>query len=92
MGESSVWYRDWELPTVSFHSTGRDKSITHAISHGSAGGLYSHTAAKILFLRIFRQRDLRHVHSHTLLGWSVWFALCFAAIAIAYVLAIAGEL
>jgi hypothetical protein len=52
-----------------------------------AGGLYSHTAAKLLFIRFFR--NSRHLHTHTVLGWAVWTFLCFVAVAIAFVLAIA---
>jgi hypothetical protein len=44
-----------------------------------------------VFLRIFRRQHLHHVHQHTVLGWTVWIALCFVAIAVACVLAIAGE-
>lgn len=51
-----------------------------------AGSLYSHTAAKLLFLRFFRHS--RHLHSHTLLGWSTWFLLVFIMNAAAFVLAI----
>lgn len=40
-----------------------------------AGSLYSHTAAKLLFVRFFRKS--RHLYSHTLLGWSVWILLVF---------------
>jgi len=50
-----------------------------------SGGLYAHTAAKLLFVRLFRHS--RHLYSHTLLGWSVWVVLCFASTAIAFVLA-----
>ncbi|KAJ7102194.1 amino acid transporter [Mycena belliarum] len=52
-----------------------------------AGGLYSHTAAKIIFVRWFR--NTKHMYTHTVLGWIVWVALCFAAVAIASILAIA---
>ncbi|KAF8078414.1 transmembrane amino acid transporter protein-domain-containing protein [Lyophyllum atratum] len=52
-----------------------------------AGGLYSHTAAKLLFVRFFRHS--RHLYKHTPLGWFVWVMLCFAAVAIAFVFAIA---
>ncbi|RDB29150.1 N amino acid transport system protein [Hypsizygus marmoreus] len=52
-----------------------------------AGGLYSHTAAKLLFVRFFRHS--RHMYTHTVLGWSVWFTFCLASVAIAFVLAIA---
>ncbi|KAI0082189.1 amino acid transporter [Panus rudis PR-1116 ss-1] len=50
-----------------------------------AGALYAHTAAKLVFLRLFRHT--RHLHSHTVLGWSTWVFLCFAAVAIAFVFA-----
>ncbi|KAG1784603.1 uncharacterized protein HD556DRAFT_1251096, partial [Suillus plorans] len=50
-------------------------------------GLYTHTATKLVFVRIFRHSE--HVHSHTLLGWTVWTLLCFAGSAITAILAIA---
>lgn len=40
-----------------------------------AGSLYSHTAAKLLFVRFFKKS--RHLYSNTLLGWSVWIFLVF---------------
>ncbi|KAJ7919166.1 transmembrane amino acid transporter protein-domain-containing protein [Mycena leptocephala] len=52
-----------------------------------AGGLYSHTAAKIIFVRYFRHT--KHMYNHTILGWVVWVALCVAAVAVAFILAIA---
>ncbi|EIN13531.1 hypothetical protein PUNSTDRAFT_140049 [Punctularia strigosozonata HHB-11173 SS5] len=52
-----------------------------------ASGLYAHTAAKLLFIRFFR--NSKHLHTHTVLGWTVWTFLCFIAVAIAFVLAIA---
>ncbi|THH21467.1 hypothetical protein EW146_g75 [Bondarzewia mesenterica] len=52
-----------------------------------AGALYSHTAAKLVFIRFFRHS--RHVYSHTFLGWFVWISLCFAVVAVAFILAIA---
>ncbi|KAF8898522.1 transmembrane amino acid transporter protein-domain-containing protein [Infundibulicybe gibba] len=52
-----------------------------------AGGLYSHTAAKLVFIRFFRHS--RHMYTHTVLGWSIWIGLCIAAVAIAFVLAVA---
>ncbi|CAN8104116.1 unnamed protein product [Discula destructiva] len=51
-----------------------------------AGSLYSHTAAKLVFVRLFRRS--RHLHSHTVLGWAVWVALVLLATAAAFVLAI----
>ncbi|KAI0932395.1 hypothetical protein AcV5_004366 [Taiwanofungus camphoratus] len=50
-----------------------------------SGALYAHTAAKLVFVRIFRRS--RHLYSHTFLGWSVWLLLCFVSTAIAFVLA-----
>jgi amino acid permease len=52
-----------------------------------AGSIYSHTAAKLIFTRIFRQS--RHLYSHTVSGWSVWTALVFICNALAFVLAVA---
>jgi len=51
-----------------------------------AGSLYSHTAAKLLFVRFFRKS--KHLHSHTFLGWSTWILLVFLMNAGAFVLAI----
>ncbi|MCJ1382431.1 hypothetical protein MMC17_005544 [Xylographa soralifera] len=51
-----------------------------------AGSLYSHTAAKLLFVRFFRKSV--HLHSHTVLGWSVWVVLIFVMNAAAFVLAV----
>lgn len=52
-----------------------------------SGALYSHTAAKLVFVRLFRRS--RHLYTHTWLGWSVWTFLCFAATALAFVFAAA---
>ncbi|KAJ7211091.1 transmembrane amino acid transporter protein-domain-containing protein [Mycena rebaudengoi] len=52
-----------------------------------AAGLYSHTAAKIVFVRYFRHT--KHMYKHTVRGWAVWAALCFTFTAIAFVFAIA---
>lgn len=51
-----------------------------------AGALYSHTAAKLVFVRMFRRS--RHLHEHTVLGWSVWLFLVLLANAAAFVLAV----
>jgi len=51
-----------------------------------AGSLYSHTAAKLLFVRFFRKS--KHLHSHTVKGWSVWIALIVIMNAAAFVLAV----
>ena len=51
-----------------------------------AGSLYSHTAAKLLFVRFFRKS--RHLYTNTILGWSVWIFLVFLMNAAAFVLAV----
>lgn len=50
-----------------------------------AGSLYSHTAAKLIFVRLFRHNH--HIHSHTITGWSVWVILILIANAAAFVFA-----
>jgi amino acid permease len=52
-----------------------------------SSGLYTHTAAKLVFVRIFRHSE--HIYSHTLLGWTVWTLLCFSGVALAVILAVA---
>ncbi|KII93344.1 hypothetical protein PLICRDRAFT_100422 [Plicaturopsis crispa FD-325 SS-3] len=52
-----------------------------------AGGLCTHTAAKLIFIRFFRHS--RHVYGHTVLGWTVWTFLCLASAIVACILAIA---
>ena len=51
-----------------------------------SGSLYSHTAAKLIFVRMFR--NSRHLHSHTLLGWSTWIFLITLMNGAAFVLAV----
>lgn len=51
-----------------------------------AGSLYSHTAAKVIFVRLFRHSE--HLYSHTALGWGVWLALVVFANGLAFLLAI----
>ncbi|KAF8559273.1 amino acid transporter [Imleria badia] len=51
------------------------------------GGLYIHTVAKVIFVRLFRHS--LHVHSHTALGWTVWTLLCIVGVVIGVLLAIA---
>ncbi|KAK8162337.1 transmembrane amino acid transporter [Phyllosticta citrichinensis] len=51
-----------------------------------AGALYSHTASKLFFVRLFRKS--RHLHSHTVRGWAVWTALIVASNGAAFVLAV----
>ncbi|KJA27230.1 hypothetical protein HYPSUDRAFT_131790 [Hypholoma sublateritium FD-334 SS-4] len=51
------------------------------------GGLYAHTAAKLIFVRVFRHT--RHIYTHTLLGWTVWAVLCFAAVGLAFLFVVA---
>ncbi len=51
-----------------------------------AGALYSHTASKLFFVRFFR--NSRHLHEHTVMGWSVWTLLIVATNGAAFVLAV----
>jgi hypothetical protein len=51
-----------------------------------AGSLYAHTASKLCFVRLFR--NSRHLHSHTVVGWSTWAALVVVFNAAAFVLAV----
>jgi hypothetical protein len=51
-----------------------------------AGGLYAHTAAKLIFVRLFRRS--RHLHSHTVIGWATWTFLILLVNAAAFVLAV----
>ena len=51
-----------------------------------AGALYNHTAAKIIFIRIFRGSP--HLHEHTIIGWACWTGLVVLATGAAFVLAI----
>jgi hypothetical protein len=51
-----------------------------------AGSLYSHTAAKLFFIRMFRRT--RHLHQHTVLGWGTWTVLIVLANGAAFVLAV----
>ncbi|KAI2602446.1 transmembrane amino acid transporter protein-domain-containing protein [Hypoxylon sp. NC1633] len=51
-----------------------------------AGSLYSHTAAKLVFVRLFRRS--RHIHSHTITGWGVWTILILLANVAAFVFAV----
>jgi len=50
-----------------------------------AGALYNHTAAKIIFVRLFR--GSRHLADNTVLGWIVWVFLVVIMNGAAFVLA-----
>ncbi|TDL22996.1 transmembrane amino acid transporter [Rickenella mellea] len=52
-----------------------------------AGSLYAHTAAKVLFIRLFRNSE--HLHSHTLIGWATWTGLIVIVNACSFILSIA---
>jgi len=52
-----------------------------------SGGLYIHVPAKLVFVRIFRRS--KHIHSHTILGWVIWIALCAAGGIVAFLFVIA---
>ena len=51
-----------------------------------AGSLYSHTAAKLFFIRLFRKSE--HLHEHTGVGWVTWTLLILIMNAAAFVLAV----
>ena len=51
-----------------------------------AGSLYSHTASKLFFIRLFRKSV--HLHEHTVLGWGVWTILIIIMNGAAFVLAV----
>ncbi|KUJ13600.1 transmembrane amino acid transporter [Mollisia scopiformis] len=51
-----------------------------------AGSLYAHTAAKLIFLRLFRNSN--HLHSHTIVGWGTWTILILIMNAASFVLAV----
>lgn len=51
-----------------------------------AGSLYSHTAAKVVFVRVFRHS--RHLHSNTVLGWGAWIGLIVLVNGLAFLLAV----
>jgi hypothetical protein len=85
MGKGNIWHCSRKFPIVS-DALLFGRVLTRSFSESSSG-LYTHTAAKLVFVRIFRHSE--HVYSHTLLGWTVWTLLCFAGVAIAAILAIA---
>lgn len=51
-----------------------------------AGSLNLHTAAKLVFVRLFRRS--RHIHSHTFTGWSVWTLLILLVNTVAFLFAV----
>jgi amino acid permease len=51
-----------------------------------AGSLYAHTAAKLIFVRLFRRT--RHLHDHSVVGWGTWTFLIFLTNALAFLLAV----
>ncbi|EIW86487.1 hypothetical protein CONPUDRAFT_86456 [Coniophora puteana RWD-64-598 SS2] len=64
--------------------------VTFGVALGNfifSAAICSHTAAKLVFIRLFRHSH--HLYSHTLLGWGVWTLLCLAAIVAAFILAVA---
>ncbi|KAJ6785859.1 hypothetical protein PWT90_09888 [Aphanocladium album] len=50
-----------------------------------AAALYAHTAAKVIFVRLFRKSH--HLHSHTVLGWSAWVILVVFCNGLSFILA-----
>jgi Transmembrane amino acid transporter protein len=86
----TYWYLGSSVQSPSFLSL---SPLWSKIAFGFAlpnfficAALYSHTAAKLVFVRIFRHSE--HLHSHTLPGWLIWTALVLVANAIAFVLAV----
>ena len=51
-----------------------------------AGSLYSHTASKLFFIRLFR--GSKHLHEHTAIGWGTWTILIIIMNGAAFVLAV----
>ncbi|KAI0896246.1 transmembrane amino acid transporter protein-domain-containing protein [Annulohypoxylon nitens] len=51
-----------------------------------AASLNIHTAAKLVFVRLFRRS--RHIHSHTVVGWGVWTFLIILANIAAFLFAV----
>lgn len=86
----NFWYLGSTVASPSFSSLSiKWQKAAYAIAIPNfliAGSLYSHTAAKLLFLRLFRHS--RHLHSHTFTGWGVWSGLIFIMNAAAFVLAV----
>ncbi|KAH8808781.1 transmembrane amino acid transporter [Xylogone sp. PMI_703] len=86
----SFWYLGSTVASPSFSSLSiKWQKAAYAIAIPNfliAGSLYAHTAAKLLFLRLFRHS--RHLHSHTFTGWGVWTVLIFIMNAAAFVLAV----
>ncbi|KAI1499702.1 transmembrane amino acid transporter protein-domain-containing protein [Biscogniauxia marginata] len=86
----TYWYIGRDVASPSFLSLSPVWSkITFGLAIPNffiAGSLYSHTAAKLVFVRIFRHS--RHMHSHTFLGWGTWTFLILLANVAAFVLAV----
>jgi hypothetical protein len=90
MAKNCVWSRDCQFRLVFTLFLTLFFLVVQLTVHKlrpSAGGIYSHTGAKILFVRLFRRTP--HLHTHTLTGWIVWIILCILAVGIAFVLAVA---
>lgn len=51
-----------------------------------AGALYTHTASKLFFVRIFRTS--KHLHQNTVVGWAGWTILILLCNGAAFVLAV----
>ena len=54
-----------------------------------AGALYVHTAAKLYFVRFFREGRMRkHLHENTAIGWGTWVTMIIIGNGAAFVLAV----
>ncbi|KAF9476584.1 hypothetical protein BDN70DRAFT_158997 [Pholiota conissans] len=51
------------------------------------GGLYAHTAAKLVFVRLFRHS--KHIYSHTMVGWVTWTILCLTSVGLSFLFVVA---
>jgi hypothetical protein len=76
-GHVCFWFRQLSYASIAVMILLRS-CMANDIYIYSTSALCSHTAAKLLFVRIFRHS--RHLHSHTFLSWTVWVGLCLLAV------------
>ncbi|KAI2467919.1 transmembrane amino acid transporter protein-domain-containing protein [Annulohypoxylon bovei var. microspora] len=86
----SYWYIGQGVSSPSFLSL---SPLWSKISFGLAipnffiaASINIHTAAKLVFVRLFRRS--RHIHSHTLVGWGTWTFLILLANVVAFLFAV----
>ena len=83
MGEGSLWDRPSCMSSEFLRALLPSDDIKNFLI---AGSLYSHTAAKLFFIRLFRKSI--HLHEHTVKGWGVWTILIIICNGVAFVLAV----